>query len=868
MAPHVLTALAAMGFLKQRPKDGQGREQQDPEKGAATSDRSSRTPPEDGEDGEVDNNMDEDDDDVHVPDDDDDDDDEVHDDRPFNRTLTQETSDTFTFVRPSLPRWLTWFKDIFFADNDDRAYIPSYRTTPILSSVLIPFAILLEIPGLTEHWYVRKQGMTVVESRANSTLLNVVLALSMACAVVANVALVTRLFERRIAAMTILSIAFLSLHDIINIVVIIVFGVQHRFNDGFTYGEAYWMTVCSTVISIITNFTLVWDIIKTPNFEKSGSGLTRKQRSLSIISIVFLSYAALGALLNSLMMSLSFIDGLYFTIITTLTVGFGDVIPSTTIQRIVVCFYAAFGIVILGSGVRLIGEAVIEGMEIGYRMRLREYKKRKKLRHNQVKAAARWRDDVEDRLRASGREVWIAADPMAMAEKVNDELKALSTTPMRPKDEQMLSREGLVLNFHALPLQQLEEAARAAGLSVDSLVSRIHRPGSGTPPSGESTERMSSHRRLHEKEGARKGRAHSSQWWARSMFWLAKAKNAEEEYAKQGPSMDVVAETFKALEMDERRSLYIKLGMAWSLFFVFWMIGSVIFSQTEGWTYGEAMYFCFITFTTVGYGDYSPATSLGRSIFVFWAIMGVGAMTILIAVISDAFSSKYRSVTHSKTFDTAVRRYRAKIPKRKQRQSRGKGNKLPPALRENLERLAGETSQRPPPSLGTSAPRSPEEVEKRAREACEALPALLLEEVHRFREHIRYFLVSNGHADGLSRIPDAREEDSRGQGVGGVHLSVEGKVPASLRLLLDEIAGGQAVEGEEGMGERLKDEVWQDEHARNTLVVLSFEKGIRKMIDSAEGVLEALAERDRIAREDGNLNEHGRNIDPGPSRMS
>jgi potassium channel subfamily K len=61
--------------------------------------------------------------------------------------------------------------------------------------------------------------------------------------------------------------------DILNVVTVILFGLTHRFDDGFTYGEAYWMTICSTVVSMITNITLIWDLVKTPNFSKSGSCL-------------------------------------------------------------------------------------------------------------------------------------------------------------------------------------------------------------------------------------------------------------------------------------------------------------------------------------------------------------------------------------------------------------------------------------------------------------------------------------------------------------------------------------------------------------------------------------------------------------------
>jgi hypothetical protein len=58
--------------------------------------------------------------------------------------------------------------------------------------------------------------------------------------------------------------------DLINIVAVTTFGVQHRFNDGFTYGQSFWMTVCSTAASTITNATLIWDLYWTPDFNKSG----------------------------------------------------------------------------------------------------------------------------------------------------------------------------------------------------------------------------------------------------------------------------------------------------------------------------------------------------------------------------------------------------------------------------------------------------------------------------------------------------------------------------------------------------------------------------------------------------------------------
>ena len=66
--------------------------------------------------------------------------------------------------------------------------------------------------------------------------------------------------------------------DIINTVAVTVFGVIHRFNDGFTYGESFWFTVCSTIASLFTNITLAYDLAVTPDFASSG-------RSLSIFEL-------------------------------------------------------------------------------------------------------------------------------------------------------------------------------------------------------------------------------------------------------------------------------------------------------------------------------------------------------------------------------------------------------------------------------------------------------------------------------------------------------------------------------------------------------------------------------------------------------
>lgn len=153
-----------------------------------------------------------------------------------------------------------------------------------------------QIPGLTERWYVKNENGSVVDTQPNSTLLDVALGASIAFGLIANAFLIVRFLEKKIVWSTWIAMVTLSIHDVINIATLVVFGVVHRVDDGFTYGIAYWMSVAATCASLTCNVTLVLDYVRTKNFARNGSGLTEKQRSLVISVMIFLGYLGLGAL--------------------------------------------------------------------------------------------------------------------------------------------------------------------------------------------------------------------------------------------------------------------------------------------------------------------------------------------------------------------------------------------------------------------------------------------------------------------------------------------------------------------------------------------------------------------------------------------
>ena len=111
------------------------------------------------------------------------------------------------------PGRLARLKAIVFPPQDDDKHMVNYRILPVISGLVIPFSILLEIPGLISPWYIRTDGNVVVETRRNPPLLEAALALSMFFAVVANVSLICRFLEKGpVLVTTLITIASLTIH--------------------------------------------------------------------------------------------------------------------------------------------------------------------------------------------------------------------------------------------------------------------------------------------------------------------------------------------------------------------------------------------------------------------------------------------------------------------------------------------------------------------------------------------------------------------------------------------------------------------------------------------------------------------------------
>ncbi|KAG1661504.1 Potassium channel subfamily K member 18 [Nymphon striatum] len=115
----------------------------------------------------------------------------------------------------------------------------------------------------------------------------------------------------------------------------------------------------------------------------------------------------------------------------------------------------------------------------------------------------------------------------------------------------------------------------------------------------------------------------------------------EEDYVSQGSEQDEMRD----LELKPRESVPITLSLV--ILVVYISGGAALFSLWEGWDYLDGSYFCFITLSTIGFGDLVPGSSVvsdggSQEKLVFCSLY----LLIGLAVIAMCFNLMQEEVVH------------------------------------------------------------------------------------------------------------------------------------------------------------------------------------------------------------------------------
>lgn len=69
-------------------------------------------------------------------------------------------------------------------------------------------------------------------------------------------------------------------------------------------------------------------------------------------------------------------------------------------------------------------------------------------------------------------------------------------------------------------------------------------------------------------------------------------------------------------------------------------VATLFYRWAEGWSLLDALYFSVITISTVGYGDFSPQTDLGKMFTIGYIIIGVGLFVAAATALADAILTR------------------------------------------------------------------------------------------------------------------------------------------------------------------------------------------------------------------------------------
>ena len=84
------------------------------------------------------------------------------------------------------------------------------------------------------------------------------------------------------------------------------------------------------------------------------------------------------------------------------------------------------------------------------------------------------------------------------------------------------------------------------------------------------------------------------------------------------------------------------------LLLTFLCSGTYFYWHVEGWSVVDALYFCFMTTSTIGYGDLVPTTATSKIFTIVYSILSIGVFVAAMAKLVIAIVSRRKVINEHK----------------------------------------------------------------------------------------------------------------------------------------------------------------------------------------------------------------------------
>ncbi|KIV83330.1 hypothetical protein PV11_05364 [Exophiala sideris] len=418
------------------------------------------------------------------------------------------------------------------------------------------------------------------------------------------------------------------------------------------YSQGFWNAVIAAALYMFNSMILMANMggYFLGHYPQHFT-LTDEQRNLILQTMMFFIWLGGGGGVFARLEGWNYNDAVYFCDVTILTVGFGDIYPTSDVTRGLVFPFSVGGIIILGLMVSSIHKFAGELSTVNV---LRKHVEKRRLSTLSRSVTI---DDSEDRRRehleteiemsrTQGEKPKISA-PLP-SPQIQRDLDAAAARALGHKSQDFPDQnsgqqipDGNRVEMEDLgPIDTARDRQNGRQIAFESPVIQKHEQEVDEEPSPHQFMGHDFH----------KGPIHRTlRLITRPVTTLRRVRTKNTKVLLMREERDRFNAMRDIQEDTKAFKKWFALFVSVIAFGTLWCVGAAVFWQaekdTQGLSYFEALYFCYVSLLTIGYGDLSPKSNAGKPFFVVWSLIAVPTMTILVSDMGDTVISSFKRGT-------------------------------------------------------------------------------------------------------------------------------------------------------------------------------------------------------------------------------